>query len=443
MTSPSNVLRPRSLAVALLWLAGLARAAAACPPLPAVEAARLGLDEALARVAPCHPDVLAARAAAAAADADRLTAAQQPNPQFSVGAQSLAPGMIGAGNLWSKGFDHQLRLDQQVERGGKPALRRATADALHAAARADWADTLRQARLAVARNWIDLWAARARRTQLEAAVALNAESLAALERRVRAGDAAPLDATRFRLDDARARADLHQAEADIRTLARQLALALDAGDDAVEALARDAPAFEPPAAMPAAAAAAAAERADVVAARSRVDAAERSREVALALAVRDVGVGVQFDRYPVRQANPNGTGANHSVSLSLSVPLFVRHAYEGEAARAQADLDAARQAWRRALEAARADVARAQAQAASALERRRLVAERLVPDAEAVAAGAELAYRRGASSALEVIDARRNLRAVRLERVAADADWAKARAELLAAGAALDPTDTR
>ena len=63
--------------------------------------------------------------------------------------------------------------------------------------------------------------------------------------------------------------------------------------------------------------------------------------------------------------------------------------------------------------------------------------EQLEPAAEQVAAGAELAYRRGASSALELLDARRSLRAVRIERVAADAELAKALADWQAAATPL------
>ncbi|OYV01897.1 MAG: transporter, partial [Burkholderiales bacterium PBB5] len=71
-------------------------------------------------------------------------------------------------------------------------------------------------------------------------------------------------------------------------------------------------------------------------------------------------------------------------------------------------------------------------------DRCRLVAEQLLPAAEQVAAGAELAYRRGASSALELLDARRSLRAVHLEQLTADADLAKALADRRAAAGEAD-----
>ena len=121
------------------------------------------------------------------------------------------------------------------------------------------------------------------------------------------------------------------------------------------------------------------------------------------------------------------------IPQAVSERLFTRHAFEGEAARAQADLATAQEALRRAREMALGDLARTQSQTQSARERQRLVAEQLEPAAERVAAGAELAYRHGASSALDLLDARRSLRAVRIERVNADADAAKAQAESQAA----------
>ena len=94
-------------------------------------------------------------------------------------------------------------------------------------------------------------------------------------------------------------------------------------------------------------------------------------------------------------------------------------------------------------DAASADLAHAAAQASAAADRRQLVLAQLEPAAEKVAAGAELAYRRGASTALDVLDARRSLRAVRIERITADADLAKALADWQAAGLPLPAPPAR
>lgn len=398
----------------------------ACPPLSAGDAAALPLAVALQRVAACHPDVRAARAALDAAGADVRTAGQRPNPQLSVGANSISRSGFGSGNLWNKTFDHQVRVDQLLERGNKPALRTAAAQALRDAAQADWLDTQRQARAAVAHAHADLWAALARREALAAFAQLSAESLRVLDQRVRSGDAPALDATRVRLDDARVQADLRQAEADVRQQRLLLAQLIGAADVAGTLVPRVEPS-DPGAAAPLPGEAGLERRADLVAALARTRAAEAARDLAQSQRTRDLGVGVQFDRYPTGPGNASGSG--NTVSVGVSLPLFVNHAYEGEIGRAEADLVAAREAYERVRRAAQADLARAQAQRDAATQRRTLAATQLVPAAQQLAAGAELAYRRGGLGALDLIEARRNLRAAQLEQVNAEADWAKAAAD--------------
>ena len=424
-------------------------------------------------MADCHPDVRAARAALGGAAADVQVAGQRPNPQLTVGAGSVGSA-LGSGSPWRKTFDHSLRLDQLIERGNKPALRQAAAEAQRSAAAADLADVTRRALSAVAHAHQDLWAAQGRRLQLAAAVGLSAESLRLLDLRVRAGDAPALDATRFTLDNARVQADLRQAEADVADGQRQLALLIGVGGvgglgglggaggvgsvnglpsaasgvGQLQAMAADLPAGAPDrpgAPLPAAAAERRAEvaerRADVAAALARLAAAELARDLAAAARTRDVSVGLQVDHWPTSAGNGSGTG--NTVSLSLTVPLFVRHANDGELARAEADLASARESLRRVRDSASADLARAAAQASAAADRRQLVLAQLEPAAEKVAAGAELAYRRGASTALDVLDARRSLRAVRIERITADADLAKALADWQAAGLPLPALPAR
>ena len=423
----------RSLVLLVLaWAAAQALAVPVCTDLSVSAAAALSLDLALARVADCHPDVRAARAALGAAAADVQIAGQAPNPQLTLGAGSVG-NSVGGGTLWQKTYDHSARIDQLIERGNKPALRRAAAEAARLAVLADLAEARRRATSAVAHAHQDLWAAQGRRLQLQAAAALNAESLRLLDRRVRAGDAPALDATRFRLDDARLQSDLRQAEADGQDLQRQLALLIGAAPVARELQAQAVDlgpdlAARMPALLGSSQAAEAAERRpDVLAALARLRAAEQLRDLAAAARTRDVNVGLQLDHWPTSPANPSGTG--NTVSLSVSVPLFIHHANEGELARAEADLSTAQGALRRSRDTAAAELTRVAAQARNAADRRRLVVEQLEPAAERVAAGAELAYQRGASSALEVLDARRSLRAVRIERVNADADLVKALAD--------------
>ncbi len=397
-----------------------------CEVLPATVALALTLENAMERASVCHPDVRAAAGALASARADVITSSQSPNPQLTVGGGSVGRD-LGGGSLWNRTFDHSIRVDQTIERGGKPALRRAAAEAQRQAASADLEEARRRARLAVAQGYYDLAATLARRAETAAALELAGEAQRAQNLRVKTGDVAPIEATRLALDAIRVQADLRQAEADSHT--SRVLLSTMIGAEAQADLLT--PADPWPQMDGQAAAAASGVRPDVLAAQGRLNAAQESRRLAHALRTRDVNVGVQLDRWPVSATNTSGTG--NTVSLSVSVPLFIRHEYEGEAAHAEAEVNNAAETLRRATLAAQSDLAQARMRQVAAAARRRLAVEDLIPAAERVAAAAELAYRRGAISLLEVLDARRSLRAARIERINAEADAAKAAAEFQAA----------
>ena len=442
--SPSRDSVPQHMRLSYLFLSFLMGSAAhgeTCEPLKADAASTLTLMVALQRTRDCHPEVRAAAGALAAVGADLITSTQSPNPQLTLGAGSVGRD-VGNGSLWNKTFDHQVRVDQTIERGGKPALRRAAAEALREASRADLADALRRARLSVAQGYFELTAALARRDETAAALDLANDAQRAQNLRVKAGDAAPIDATRLTLDAVRVQADLRQAEADVHAARVQLATMLGAelSVDVLRPVDRWAPANVLPLFSSPVEPSSADLRPDVLAAQMRLNAAEQARALAQAQRVRDVSVGLQLDRWPVSATNASGTG--NTVSVSLSVPLFVRHGLEGEIARAEADVANAREALRRAQLSAQSDLAQARSRWAAAAARRRLASEELAPAAERVAAGAELAYRRGATSLLDVLDARRSLRAAHIERINAEADGAKATVELEAASFLLPPPAT-
>jgi cobalt-zinc-cadmium efflux system outer membrane protein len=170
--------------------------------------------------------------------------------------------------------------------------------------------------------------------------------------------------------------------------------------------------------------AAIARRPDVRAARARIEAARVQRDLARALRTRDVTVGAGIDRYPPSDTNTLGTGT--AVGVSVSVPLFLRYNFEGEIARAEANLLAADEDLARIEALARADGARALAALRSAAERRRRYEGELLAEAQKAADYAELAYQKGATGVLELLDARRTLRAVQVSGAEARAEYAKA-----------------
>ncbi|MGZ5040414.1 MAG: TolC family protein [Usitatibacter sp.] len=371
------------------------------------------------RLALCNRDVRAATFALAAAEADRRVASQRPNPTLTVGASNLNPALgVGAGPLRDKTFDSSLRVEQLIERGGKAELREAQAGELLAAARADLAEQLRQQRLAMRTAFFDLALAQERvRLQLEFR-GLAAETAAASERRFNAGEVSRAEANRFRLDAARAENDARQAQADRERARLDFAKAIGAEAAAstieVEPVWPDAPSR----------ARSPAERPDIAAARHRVEAAQAGRELARRIATRDVTVGVQADHWPVSETNPQGTG--NSFGFTVSVPLHVRHANEGEAARAAADFDTARALLSRLEAQGEAEARVAEADLRNAAERRARLETEVRPIAREVADSAEYAYRRGASGVLDLLDARRSVKAVELDELQARAEAAKA-----------------
>jgi outer membrane protein, heavy metal efflux system len=167
-------------------------------------------------------------------------------------------------------------------------------------------------------------------------------------------------------------------------------------------------------------------RPDVQAAQARLAAADKSRDLARALRTRDVTAGAQVERFP-------GADPRNSVGFSVSVPLFTRYYYDGEIRRAEVDYDAAQDNLQRVRALAAAEIRKAASDVASSADRVQRLRDTLLAAAEKAAMGAEFAYSRGAIGLMDVLDARRQLTATRLDAVAVQTDYAKALAAWRAA----------
>jgi outer membrane protein, heavy metal efflux system len=409
-------------------------AGSACHALPTPA---LVWAQAQQRLADCNRDLQVAQRTALAARTEIVTAGQRPNPTLSTGVGQYAPAIgYGSGNLLDKQVDWLARIDQTIERGNKRGLRIESAELNARAVQWSVADVLRQQQLALALAWIDLWGAQERVRLQRELTALYHRTLDGARTRLKAGDIAAADVSRIELDVQRAEGDRIAANTELAR-SRSIVAALLA----MEPQAMQMHAQEP---WPRLAEATltgidptGAERPDLQAARAQEAAAQARVRLAQSLGTRDVSVGVQLDRY----APPSGYGWLYGVYLSF--PLFINHRYEGEMARAQADLDTAMIERMRLEQAALGAQQRlAEARGLYRLRRERIEREAL-PLAEKVAANADLAYRKGAGTVLELLDALRQLRALQLEALTArldeDRSDAAARAEMLTAGAAADP----
>jgi cobalt-zinc-cadmium efflux system outer membrane protein len=176
----------------------------------------------------------------------------------------------------------------------------------------------------------------------------------------------------------------------------------------------------------------------VRAAAARFDAARGALRVARASRRADVDVSLGFDHWPTSPTNQQGTGDSFSVGVSIPLRLF--DTGEGVVGHARADVDAAQADLERARAAAQTEIRIAQevlARATALAERYRTT---LLPEAAAVLEAEEFAFRRGGASLLDLLDARRNARAVAVAAVAARRDAAIAAGRFsLAAGR--DPLD--
>lgn len=395
----------------------------------------LGLEEAERLLRDRNRDLIAARRALESAGAQRAQAAVRPNPTLSLNSSSISsnPG-TGPGPLNQKRIDTVLRIDQPFERGNKRELRMDAAEGLERAARGDVLDVLRTQLAALRGAYYDLKQAEEKVVILRETAQLFGRTLQAAQARLKAGDLAASEVAKVQVDFERAANDARTALAD---LARsQLALAYLVGEErgASELRAADAwPAAERPSpeAVETALASAVEGRPDIAAARARVQAAEKLRDLARSQQTRDITIGAQYERYP--SAVPAD-----SIGFGISLPLFTGNDFSADIRRAEVDRYAAIDALDRARMVASNELRRAAADLAAAAERVERYDSSLLAAAQRTAQAVEFAFQRGAASVLEVLDARRTLRAVRLEALAARADHAKA---LAAWRASLTTTD--
>ncbi len=378
---------------------------------------RLTLAEAEALWQDHNRELQLARTAVSGAEADVLTAGQLPNPQLSLNITQISPWSgYGAGPWKDKKMDNVLRLDQLVERGGKRDLRIKGADARLDASRSDLDDTGRQQLLALQQTYFDLHLAQEKRRLAGELAANYDKSLDTGRIRLKAGDISQVELARLQIDKSRADNDARQAQADLEQAQVALAYLLGREREAAQLVAAD---NWPPLGDAPVKRGDLEQRPDVAAARLRVAAAEAARDLAKAQKTRDVTLGVQYEHN--MQSEPT-----NSYGFGVSVPLFIFHEYEGDIARAEADLAAARLLYERTLAQAVGSADQAVSALRSAEERLRRLEAGLLADAERVAKAAELAYSRGAMNLMDLLDARRTLRQIQIETATARADYAKA-----------------
>jgi cobalt-zinc-cadmium efflux system outer membrane protein len=393
---------------------------AAQAPASQALSAPLALAEVL-EAARHNLDVRMAQQDVAATRADILAANRAPLPVFSAKAASADQIGLTNGALTSqRRIDKSLGLDWTWERGGKRSLRTQAAQSIAAASQSDLAEIMVLQQLVAKDAFFDLLAAQERVTHVQA-MAQSATQLAATAQiRVNAGDLSVQDFSRVEIEAQRAQADAQSAQLERQRAA--LALAQITGRQ-LRTEPVNAWRLQPqwPSASVAVGGNAEAwleARADVQAATQRLLATQALVDNAQAQKKLDPTVGLSLDA--------GANASNRLVELRVQFPLQVGYAYEGEIGRAVAQHAQAQDQLDKVRLSAQGEWMGLQQDLTNAAGRLQGYETLILPRARKVAEQAELAYTKGAIPLVDLLDARRTLRASLLEALTVQTEFAKA-----------------
>jgi len=391
-----------------------------------LELGSLTLNHVLQLMRDRDPTIVMERAAVGQAQADVAVAGERPNATLAYSTAQVNPvGHNGPGPLWDKHFDTIVNLSQPFERGGKRTHRLAQANANANAAHADLADTTRTETLAARQAYWELKRAEEKYTNELTLQTIERRSLDAAEQRLKFGDAPRLDVDRLRVSTAETDNAVDAALQSLHEAQVTLAVLLDAAPQSETIATADAwphPIDAPRADIEASIAA----RADVKAATQRIQAAEAGLDLAHAQRHRDITVSGQYEHNP----DPNG---HTLLGVGVSIPIFTGNNFHGEIERANADIDAARASLGHVQAIARADVQRAMSDLRTSTQRVRRFDSDIVQRAVDTEKAVETAYTRGGLGLADLLDARRELKALQDDAADARADYAEALAAFYAA----------
>lgn len=364
------------------------------------------------------------------AEADKLSADQEPNPNLTFGTRNFSFHHDGnynsskdSNNIYNQTLDNTVQINKLFERGDKRVLRTAAATHVIEATKFDYKDTLRQRKLMLENAYYDLLLAQGLEKTQQETVDLYQKSLQAAELRFKAGDIAASDFARIHVDALRSQNDLRQSVANHQIAQSNLAYII--GKESVYSQIVASDVFPSIDAVNAVKSGDIVDymlnRPDLLAADARTKQAEDNRKLAEALKTRDVTVGVQYERYPGQ-----GLGnSQNTFGASITIPLFTNYQYQGEVAKAQAMYNTALDTKNQIKAQAISEIANAKTALDSATERVKRFDEQMLNEAKKSANSAEFAYEHGAINVTDLLDSRRVLRAIQQDAVIARDDFAK------------------
>ncbi len=374
-------------------------------------------------------DLLAAKSDLDQAEAQRIVAKEFPNPSVNLLISKIntdhTPNGTYLGNgFWDRGHDTNLAVSQLIELGNKRGLRQESALRGMETSRARFEDARRLLDNAVVKGYVAVAMTYANAASLAKASASLKTTADIAARRFEAGDISASELKQ--VEGAAARFEADARGADLAALNARIALDTLLGEKEpagqwipAEALKDLHDSIRSPEEI------AVRSRPDIQAGEAALKKAEADLGFQKAQRVPDLTFSVSYDHQPPDQRNSIGLG------VGFNLPLWNRNRGAIAAsglARDQAARDLARIEARVASEQA---LARASYRSAE----ERLISYRdvILPKALAVRESVTFAYRQGAASLLELLEAERSANEVALAAAQAHADALSATADLAAA----------
>lgn len=360
----------------------------------------LTLTRALELLQDRSPGTRAVRARIEVAAAERIRAGVYPNPTLSYGALALADG-VNTGAAWQ----HQVVLEQPIPLFGQIGVREEFADLNMNAERQGVAADLADRALLVTQAFVTLLARQERLRVLEESMRDLERVEGVVRRRHEAGDRSAYDVSRLEVEVATHRVELRNARTGVEDASGHLAEVLGfpewrpRGSGELE-----------PARIP-----------------TKVDrlweiAQERRPSIQVARAgvasARGGFMLARRERLPVPAvalgALSTQNDDSQSVFFGLSFPLPIFDRGQGDLTRATAEIQAQTRVLDAELAQTRAEIGRARTVLVEQRETLREVESQMMERIPNIRRMAEESYRGGSSGILELLDALRSVKAIRL-----------------------------
>ncbi|MDD4915271.1 MAG: TolC family protein [Methylococcales bacterium] len=368
-------------------------------------------------------DLLAARYNIENYQAQEIIAAAIPNPTVSFEMLELSknsnqnssatgcPSSLGVKGNANCGPAEYFTFTQLIEMAGHRGLRMQSSAIATQAAESDFRDAVRIFTGMVRNAYYALLQAQKIRWLAQETVNHYQDIVRDNQLRLQAGAIAESDFLRIDVEALQAQSELEVAQAAVEQAQGNLAVMLNWPDKSMQFTADDKwPQLREIGQNQSREALinqALSRRPDLLADKQRADQAEKDLAKARSLIYPDVTINGGFARDPSNTVLDTGF-----VGISVPLPLFYQ--YKGEASQAAANLSQMRLAAEQTELAVRSDVVKSLASWKSADNVLKIYESKLLEQVRAVRDRSELAYNRGATTVLDLIDVQRNYKTVML-----------------------------